>query len=94
MFYRKISKKIEEYFEKPSNPILVIDGARQIGKSFIIREIAQKKFENYIEINMNDDFLGDKLFEKVTTVESFYIQVSVIAGNKMKNKEDTSMSLS
>lgn len=89
MFYRKISKKIEEYFKKTTNPILVIDGARQIGKSFIIREIAQKKFENYIEINMNDDFLGDKLFEKVTTIESFYIQVSVIAGNKMKNKEDT-----
>lgn len=89
MFYRKISKKINQYFDNPSNPILVIDGARQIGKSYIIRNMSQKRFENYIEINMYDDYLGDRLFENVKTVDSFYIQVSILAGNKMKEKKNT-----
>lgn len=35
------------------------------------------------------DSLGDRLFENTKTVEDFYLQVSMLAGNKMKNKENT-----
>ena len=84
-----ISNYIEEYLTGNEEKILCIDGARQVGKSYIIRELAQKHFENYIEINMADDKVGDKLFANVRTVESFYIEVSVIAGDKLKDRENT-----
>lgn len=58
MFYRKIEKTLQEYYESKNEKILVIDGARQIGKSFIIRETACKYFLNYIEINLKSDFEG------------------------------------
>ena len=87
--YRKISNYIEEYLTGNEEKILCIDGARQVGKSYIIRELAQKHFENYIEINMADDKVGDKLFANVRTVESFYIEVSVIAGEKLKDRDNT-----
>ena len=87
--YRKISNYIEEYLTGNEEKILCIDGARQVGKSYIIRELAQKHFENYIELNMADDKAGDKLFANVRTVESFYIEVSVIAGDKLKNRDNT-----
>lgn len=87
--YRKISNYIEEYLTGNEEKILCIDGARQVGKSYIIRELAQKHFKNYIEINMADDKVGDKLFANVRTVESFYIEVSVIAGDKLKDRENT-----
>lgn len=61
-----------------------MDGARQIGKTYIIRYVGNKLFENYIEINMIEDSLGNRLFEKVRTVEDFYLQVSMLAGDKMK----------
>ena len=51
MFYRKIESKLYEYYKNPSAKIIVIDGARQIGKSFIVRETAKKHFLNYIEID-------------------------------------------
>ena len=89
MLYRKISKLIEEHFTNLDNPILIIDGARQIGKSYIIREMAKSKFKNYIEINMYNDSLGDKFFAKVNSIDSFYLQVSMIAGDKLGKKEDT-----
>lgn len=89
MFYRKISKLIEEHFTNLDNPILMIDGARQIGKSFIIRETLKPKFKNFIEINMYNDFIGDKLFEKVTSIDNFYLQLSILAGDKLGAKEDT-----
>lgn len=89
MFYRKIEPFIEQYFKSDEDRILCINGARQVGKTFIINHLAKKYFKNYIEINMADDFLGDKLFENVRTVEEFYLHVSVLFGDKMGNKEDT-----
>ena len=87
--YRKISKYIEEYLTGDEEKILCIDGARQVGKSYIIRELSKKYFDNYIEINMADDKTGDKLFSNVKTIESFYIELSVVAGDKLKDRENT-----
>lgn len=87
--FRKISKYIEDYLTGDEDKILCIDGARQVGKSYIIRELANSHFENYIEINMADDKTGDRLFQNVRTTESFYIELSVIAGDKLGDKENT-----
>ena len=46
-------------------------------------------FENFIELNMVEDSLGERLFANVRTVEDFYLQVSMLAGDKMKKKENT-----
>ncbi len=89
MLYRKIESIIEEHLKSNSKKILLIDGARQIGKTYIINHVGKKLFENYIEINMIADFLGDRLFENTKTVEDFYLQVSMLAGDRMKNKENT-----
>jgi predicted AAA+ superfamily ATPase len=62
MLERKIQLSIEEYFKAASNKVLVIEGARQIGKSYIIRFVCSQLFSNYIEINLLEDFLGEKLF--------------------------------
>ena len=89
MLYRKIESLIEEHLKSDSKKILLIDGARQIGKTYIINYVGNKLFENYIEINMIEDSLGDRLFENTKTVEDFYLQVSMLAGDKMKSKEST-----
>ena len=62
MMYRKIENRIEKYLLSNSDRLLVIDGARQIGKSYIIRWVGKRLFENYIEINMEEDKLGDRYF--------------------------------
>ncbi|WP_293966727.1 ATP-binding protein [uncultured Eubacterium sp.] len=89
MLFRKIEKYIEDYFKSNSNKVLLIEGARQIGKSYIIRYAAQKCFENYIELNFVEDSIGDRQFANVKTVEDFYLQVSMIAGDNMDKKENT-----
>ena len=89
MLQRKIEATIEAHLKSNSKKILLIDGARQVGKTYIIRHLGQKLFENFIEINMVEDSLGDRLFANTKSVEDFYLQVSMIAGNKMKEKENT-----
>ncbi|MBR5728332.1 MAG: ATP-binding protein [Muribaculaceae bacterium] len=89
MLYRKIQLPIERFLTSNSNKILVLDGARQVGKTFIIRHVGQKLFPNFIEINLKEDAEGDRAFARVHTVKDFYLRLSVIAGQKMGNKSDT-----
>lgn len=89
MLFRKIEKLIEEHLKADSQKVLLIDGARQVGKTYIIRHVGKKLFENFIEINMVEDSMGDRLFADISKIEDFYLQVSMIAGDKMKEKENT-----
>ena len=89
MLFRKIESLIEAHLKSDSPKILLIDGARQVGKTYIINHVANRIFENVIEINMVADSLGDSLFSEVSTVEDFYLQVSMLAGAKMKQRENT-----
>ena len=89
MLFRKIEALIEEHLKSNTDKILLVDGARQVGKTFIIRHVGQKLFPNFIELNMVEDSLGDRLFENTKTVEDFYLQISMLAGNKMQQKNNT-----
>ena len=91
MLYRKIISKLEQYFLSRSNKMLIIDGARQVGKSFIIRHVGQRMFSNYIEINMEKDKLKDRLFANVRTVEEFMFALSSVAGEKMKGSPNDTL---
>ena len=89
MLYRKIESLIEEHLNSSSPKILLVDGARQVGKTYIIRHVGDKLFSNFIEINMVEDSLGARLFAETKSVEDFYLQVSMLHGDKMKEKENT-----
>ena len=89
MLYRKIQNAIEQWLASDKTKVLVIDGARQIGKSYIIRHIGQTRFKNYIELNLLEDSQGARQFEHVRTTEDFYIQLSISFGEKMGSKRDT-----
>ena len=89
MLYRKFEKRIEEFFRKEPNKILLVNGARQIGKSYLIRYVGKKMFKNYIEINLKEDKESRGIFATVRSTSDFYIQLGVIAGNRLGTKENT-----
>lgn len=89
MLYRKMEALIEAHLTSDSQKILLIDGAKQVGKTYLIRYVGQKLFENFIEINLVEDSLGDRLFAETRTVEDLYLQISMLAGERMKQKENT-----
>jgi hypothetical protein len=89
MLYRKISETIEQHLLSGSNRILLIDGARQIGKSYIVRWVGQKLFKNFVEINMESDKLSERIFAEAKTVSDFYLALSMVAGGRLGSREDT-----
>ena len=54
---RKYLSKLEEWIKKPNRKPLMVWGARQVGKSYLIEELfAKKYFENrYLKIDLSDE---------------------------------------
>ena len=68
---------------------MLIDGARQIGKTFIIRYVGKQLFKNYVEINLLEDLDSEKQFAQINDIDEFYMQLSIAAEGKLGNKNDT-----
>lgn len=89
MLYRKITSYIEDYLRSDSDKILILEGARQIGKSFSIREVGTRLYSNYVEINFVEDDEGEQLFKNIHKKEDFYLTLSMVAGDKLSHRNNT-----
>ena len=69
---RKIYDELLEWKENGMQKPLMVIGARQIGKTYIIKEFCKKKFKNYIYINLFEQTEIIKIFdEEISTEEKF-----------------------
>lgn len=89
MLYRKITSYLEDYLKSDSDKILILEGARQVGKSFSIREVGSRLYPNYVEINFVEDDEGKQLFKNTHKKEDFYLTLSMVAGDKLSSRDDT-----
>ncbi len=89
VLYRKFTSQIEDHLLHQPNKILLVNGARQIGKSYLIRYVGQKLFKNYVEINLKEDKEGRRIFETVGNTNDFYLKLGAIAGTRLGEKSDT-----
>ena len=65
MLKRKISKRLEQFFSDNGRYAVLVDGARQVGKTFIIEDFARRHYENFIEINFVKTPSARRIFENV-----------------------------
>lgn len=61
MLKRKFTKTLETFLLHEPQKILLVNGARQTGKSYLIRYVGKKLFKHYVEINLKEDQEGDGL---------------------------------
>ena len=74
--YRAIKEDIDSFFMSNRKEALLITGARQVGKTFIIRKCAKKHFEYVIEINFIERPDAIKLFENARSSEDILLRIS------------------
>ena len=89
MLKRKFTSVLEQYLTENTNKILLVNGARQIGKSYLIRYVGKKLYPHFVEINLQKDKEGPAIFSHVHTTQELYMQVSTIANEILGNKSDT-----
>ncbi len=76
MLYRKVIEKFEEWKKTENKKALLVTGARQIGKTYLIREFARRNYETFVEINFvthesaklifDGDINADSIIQKIT----------------------------
>ena len=89
MLWRKIEAPIRDHLASGSDQIILLEGARQTGKSFIIRHIGRSMFQNYIELNMSEDKNDRQLFSSVRSVTDFYLRLGMLAGDRLGDRDNT-----
>lgn len=52
---RKIEKELLKWKNDPARKPLLIDGARQVGKTYSLKKFAQEQYDNYVHINFDID---------------------------------------
>ncbi|MCL2485963.1 MAG: AAA family ATPase, partial [Endomicrobia bacterium] len=67
---RKIYDKLVNWKNKPERMPLIVNGARQVGKSHILKEFGEREFDKYIILNLEIDKALREKFEDDLTPKS------------------------
>lgn len=81
MLKRKIDNYIQDFYNNSKNALL-ITGARQIGKTFSIREFG-KKFNSFIEINFIDNPQAIDVFKGAKNSSDILLRLSAITSKPL-----------
>lgn len=76
MIKRQIYNRIIEFYNTTSKALL-ITGARQVGKTYIIREFG-KTFDSFIEINFVDSPMAVSVFDKANSHKEILMRLSLL----------------
>ena len=83
MLQRRIQKEIEQFYEAPHKKALLITGARQVGKTYIIRDFGEHHYKSFVEINFIDNPKAAELFEKATNSADLLLRLSAITNKPL-----------
>jgi len=83
MLQRKITKRIEDFYRNHPQKAMMIIGARQVGKSYIIEDYAKKHYESVIKVDLieNPDYVS--MFSKAKSAEDVLLRLSAVFGDQM-----------
>lgn len=83
MLKRKISDYLESYFTPNRREALLITGARQVGKSYAIREFGKSHYSSFIEINLLEDSIARTSISKASNSKDLLLRITAIASQPL-----------
>lgn len=85
--YRKIENELEEWRKKRNRLPLIVQGARQVGKTFSVVEFGKKHFENILYLNFESNNELHKVFERDLSPERIIRELSVMTGEHVRREK-------
>ena len=80
---RTAAKKIQFFLQSNTRKALLVTGARQVGKTTLIRQLGQEAFPNFVELNFLENTAARQLFETATDSSDFLLRLSALVGEKL-----------
>lgn len=87
MLRRKVTKVLEAWAGSSRTKALLVTGARQIGKSYSIRELGKTKFGTYIELNLYENKRARSALLAAKTASEFVSRVSILSGTPIVERD-------
>jgi predicted AAA+ superfamily ATPase len=81
---RDLLSMLLQWKEDPLRMPLILRGARQVGKSWLVRELG-KEFENFIELNFDEDENICSFFNNHLSLQDILERIQFYTGKKIKN---------
>ena len=78
--YRKIINRLKEWKNSEHRKPLILAGARQVGKTYILKEFGKEEFENVAYINCDDNVMVKNIFEQDYDMKRIILAIGAITG--------------
>lgn len=76
--YRNIMERLKGWKGKERRKPLILAGARQVGKTYILKEFGEKEFDNVAYINCDDNVLAKDLFTQDYDMRRILLAIGAI----------------
>ncbi len=77
MLKREIEDKLIEWKSKSDKKCLIISGARQVGKTYIVEKFGRENYENFISINFVENPTAKKIFDGDLDINTILANISL-----------------
>ncbi|MCR6503773.1 MULTISPECIES: ATP-binding protein [Bacteroidales] len=82
--YRNIIEQLREWKNKEGRKPLILAGARQVGKTYILRKFGEEEFDNVVYVNCEDNVLAKNLFVQDYNMQRIVLALGAIAGQSIE----------
>ena len=83
--YRKLIEELYKWKDKKNRKPLIIEGARQVGKTWLMKEFGDKAYSDYIYINFDSNSVMADLFSTDLNIERIIMGIELYAGKKVNS---------
>ena len=83
--FRKAEQDLAKWAEESDRKPLIIRGARQVGKSTLVRSFG-RRYDQYIELNLELEASWGELFERSSSVEEFIQRLGLRLGTTLLDR--------
>lgn len=82
--YRNVIRALQAWKAKPGRKPLVLSGARQVGKTYILKEFGRTEFEHVAYINCDDNVMAKDLFMQDYDMQRILLAIGAITGQPIE----------
>lgn len=86
MFERDLEKELKKWKNSPIRRVLILRGARQVGKTSVVRMFGEKNFDQLVEINLEQKEQR-QWFDGVKSVTDFATRVELYLKKTLRDKQ-------
>ena len=80
---RDLYDKLVSWKDSPARKPLVLQGARQVGKTYLVQEFGRNEFQKMIVLNCDKDARIKQIFEKDFRIERILSDIEILSGQEI-----------